>query len=84
MSPLIHTSAISFIHDMYMHVGAGENKAVGGGGAAKGIADRAAKDADEETYEQVQQSKYNIWECMLSAIHIVYVFCSRLYFCIRL
>ena len=67
MSPLIHTYAIPCIHDMHMHVGAGENKAVGGGGAAKGIADRAAKDADEETYEQVHN---NTWECMLSAIHM--------------
>eukprot|EP01036_Dinobryon_divergens_P022734 gene22734-31020_t len=41
-----------WVADEKPSTGAGENKAVGGGGAAKGIADRAAKDADEETYEQ--------------------------------
>ena len=43
---------------------------MGGGGAAKGIADRAAKDADEETYEQVHKRYSDIWVCIISAINI--------------
>jgi len=42
---------------------AGENKAVGLGGAAKGIAERVAKDVEDETYEQVLQAE-EMWSCI--------------------
>lgn len=48
-----------------------------GGGAAKGIADRAAKDAEEETYEQVQlisyYDKYGVYVISNLHTHTVYM-----------